>query len=179
MNFKLMNFRPAWRVILPLLLAFAACGARAEKAAAPEITGLRPVAEPEITGPQPVLETKIISIHTASGAAVPIKAELARTDREKQAGLMFRKELADGSGMLFMFENDEVHSFWMKNTLIPLSVAFILRDGTILEIKDLYPRDLSSVHSSRSVRYALEAPQGWFTRAGIKAGDRLDLSAPD
>jgi uncharacterized membrane protein (UPF0127 family) len=165
MNFKLMNSRLLWRVFLPLLLVCTACGARTEK-----------TDEAEITRAQPVLETKIINIHTASGMAVPIKAELARTVRERQTGLMFRKELADGNGMLFIFENDAVHSFWMKNTLIPLSVAFILYDGTILELKDLHPRDLSSVHSSRSVRYALEAPQGWFIRAGINAGDRLDLS---
>jgi uncharacterized membrane protein (UPF0127 family) len=159
MNFKLLRL-----VFLPLILAFAACNVQAKKAG-----------ETEITKPQPVLETRIINIQTASGA-VPIEAELARTAREKQAGLMFRKELEDGKGMLFIFENDEAHSFWMKNTLIPLSIAFVYYDGTILEIKNLYPRDLGPVHPSRSVRYALEAPQGWFDRAGIKAGDRLDLS---
>jgi uncharacterized membrane protein (UPF0127 family) len=159
MNSKLLRL-----VFLSLVLA--GCGVRGEKAGGTEITK-----------PQAVLETRIISIHTASGAAVPIEAELARTAREKQAGLMFRKELADGKGMLFVFENDEVQSFWMKNTLIPLSIAFILYDGTILEVKDLYPQDLGPVHSSRSVRYALETPRGWFSRAGVTAGDRLDLSA--
>jgi uncharacterized membrane protein (UPF0127 family) len=61
----------------------------------------------------------------------------------------------------------------MKNTLIPLSIAFILSDGKILEIKDMYPKDLNSVTPSRSIRYALEVPQGWFTRAGIRDGDVL------
>ncbi|MDR0402159.1 MAG: DUF192 domain-containing protein [Treponema sp.] len=159
-----MSSKRVRRVFLPFLLVFAACGVRAEKAD-----------ETEITGPQAVLETRIISIHTASGTKVSIEAELARTARERQAGLMFRKELEDGKGMLFVFENDEVLSFWMKNTLIPLSIAFIRYDGTIVEIKDLYPRDLSPVHSSRSVRYALEAPRGWFDRAGVKAGDRIEL----
>jgi uncharacterized membrane protein (UPF0127 family) len=160
MNSKLLRL-----VSLSLILAFAACSARGES-----------TNRTEITKPQAVLETRTISIHTASGAAVPVAAELARTAREKQTGLMFRKELEDGKGMLFIFENDEVQSFWMKNTLVPLSIAFIFYNGTILEIKDLYPQDLSPVHSSRSVRYALEAPQGWFNRAGIKAGDKLDLS---
>jgi uncharacterized membrane protein (UPF0127 family) len=146
-------------------LVFAACGPRGEKTNGTEITG-----------PQAILETRVINIATLSGTEVPIEAELAKTAREKQTGLMFRKELEDGKGMLFVFENDEVQSFWMKNTLIPLSIAFILYDGTILEIKDLYPQDLSAVHSSRSVRYALEAPRGWFARAGVAAGDRLDLS---
>jgi uncharacterized membrane protein (UPF0127 family) len=156
--------RWGWLMFFPLLLVFAVCSARPGRA---DGTG--------ITKPQAVLETRIINIDAASGV-VPIKAELARTAGEKQIGLMFRKELKDGRGMLFIFENDEVQSFWMKNTFIPLSIAFIHYDGTILEIKDLYPRDLSPVHSSRSVRYALEVPQGWFGRAGIKAGDRLDLS---
>jgi uncharacterized membrane protein (UPF0127 family) len=159
-----MNSKPFRRIYLPLLLLLAAA-----------CTGGR-TNETEITKPQAVLETKIINIHTASGAVVPIEAELARTAREKQTGLMFRKELKDGKGMLFIFENDEVQSFWMKNTLIPLSIAFIYYDGTILEIKDMYPQDLSSVHSSRSVRYALETPRGWFARAGIASGDRLDFS---
>jgi uncharacterized membrane protein (UPF0127 family) len=160
-----MNFKRLWRISLPLFLALS-CTARDG----------RLDAGTEITKPQAVLETKILDIYTASGAAVSIEAELARTAREKQAGLMFRKELKDGKGMLFIFENDEVQSFWMKNTLIPLSIAFIYYDGTIIEIKDLHPQDLSSIHSSRSVRYALEAPRGWFDRAGVGAGDRLDLS---
>ncbi|MDR0586870.1 MAG: DUF192 domain-containing protein [Treponema sp.] len=160
-----MNSKLFRRISFPLLLLFAAaCTAQGGKTNGTEITK-----------PQAILETKIISIHTASGAVVSIEAELAKTAREKQTGLMFRKELKDGKGMLFIFENDEVQSFWMKNTLIPLSIAFIYYDGTILEIKDLYPNDLGSVHSSRSVRYALEAPRGWFARAGVASGDRLDL----
>jgi uncharacterized membrane protein (UPF0127 family) len=162
-----MNFKHLRRISLSLFLAFAAsCGVRDE----------RTNAGTEIAKAQAVLETNILNIHTASGTTVPVEAELARTAREKQVGLMFRKELKDGTGMLFIFENDEVQSFWMKNTLIPLSIAFIYYDGTIIEIKDMHPQDLSLVHSSRSVRYALETPQGWFDRAGIKAGDRLDLS---
>jgi uncharacterized membrane protein (UPF0127 family) len=117
------------------------------------------------------LETRVLRI-----GAVTLEAELARTERERETGLMYRTELPDGRGMLFIFEGDEVLSFWMKNTLIPLSVAFIDYEGKILEIKDLEPRDLRSVHSSRSVRYALEVPQGWFSRAGVQAGDRIDLS---
>jgi uncharacterized membrane protein (UPF0127 family) len=88
---------------------------------------------------------------------------------------MFRRELAAGAGMLFIFEDDQVRSFWMKNTFIPLSIAYILYDGTIVDIRDMRPGDLSPVHSSRSARYALEVPQGWFASAGIRPGDRLDL----
>jgi uncharacterized membrane protein (UPF0127 family) len=73
--------------------------------------------------------------------------------------------------MLFIFDRDQVLSFWMKNTLIPLSIAFIASDGRILQIKDMEPLSLSTVNSDRSVRYALEVPRGWFSRAGIAIGD--------
>jgi uncharacterized membrane protein (UPF0127 family) len=104
-----------------------------------------------------------------------ISVELARTSGERSRGLMYRKSLDDGKAMLFIFDRDERLSFWMKNTFIPLSIAFISRDGRILEIRDLRPLDEAAVRSSRSVRYALEAPQGWFGRAGVAVGDRLVL----
>lgn len=104
---------------------------------------------------------------------VSIKTEIARTDEERSIGLMYRKQLADGQGMLFVFDRDDMLSFWMKNTLIPLSIAFISSDGRIVEIKDMVPGSLDPVRASRSVRYALEVPQGWFVRAGIAVGDRL------
>jgi len=100
-----------------------------------------------------------------------VKAEIARSDEERNKGLMFRKKLTDGEGMLFVYERDQVLSFWMKNTYVPLSIAFIASDGRIVDIKDMYPHDESSVLSSRSVRYALEVPQGWFSRAGVLHGD--------
>jgi uncharacterized membrane protein (UPF0127 family) len=122
------------------------------------------------------LETAELTLETAEGARVRIQAELARTETERAQGLMYRTSLADGEGMLFVFERDQILSFWMKDTLIPLSIAFINYDGRILEIRDMKPRDLSSVNSNRSVRYALEVPQGWFERAGIRVGDRLHLN---
>ena len=104
-----------------------------------------------------------------------VKAEIASTPEERSRGLMFRKKLPDGDGMLFIFERDEVLSFWMKNTLIPLSIAFISSDGRITEIRDMYPHNETPVVSSRSVRYALEVPQGWFSKAGVQIGDRIVL----
>jgi uncharacterized membrane protein (UPF0127 family) len=108
-----------------------------------------------------------------AGKSVVIKAEIAKTDQERSRGLMFRKSLADGEGMLFVFERDEVLSFWMKNTLIPLSIAYITSDGRIVEIRNMEPGNLDPVNSSRSVRYALEVPQGWFSRVNLGIGDRL------
>ncbi|MDR1443612.1 MAG: DUF192 domain-containing protein [Treponema sp.] len=122
------------------------------------------------------LETRELTVERAAGTLVNLRAEIARTTEERQQGLMFRKSLADGQGMLFVFDRDQILSFYMRNTLIPLSIAYIRSDGGIAEILDMRPRDETSIRSSRSVRYALEVPQGWFDRAGIKAGDRLLLS---
>jgi len=108
-----------------------------------------------------------------AGKSIVIKAEIAKTDEERSYGLMHRKDLPDGEGMLFVFERDEILSFWMKNTLIPLSIAFIASDGRIMEIRNMEPGNLDPVRSSRSVRYALEVPQGWFDRVGLGVGDRL------
>ena len=104
-----------------------------------------------------------------------VKAEIAQTQEERSKGLMYRKELPDGEGMFFIFERDEVLSFWMKNTFVPLSIAFITSDGRIVEIRDMYPHDESTVYSARSVRYALEVPQGWFSRAGVQNGDVVKI----
>jgi len=104
-----------------------------------------------------------------------VKAEIARTEEERGMGLMHRKNLKDGEGMLFVYDSDDILSFWMKNTLVPLSIAFITSEGRIIEIKDMYPGDLKNVTSSRSARFALEAPQGWFARAGVQTGDMAGI----
>ncbi|MDR0644024.1 MAG: DUF192 domain-containing protein [Treponema sp.] len=124
---------------------------------------------------QPSFKTITITVRTTGGKATLV-AEVAETMEERQRGLMFRKELADGKGMLFVFERDQILSFWMKNTHIPLSIAFIGGDGRIVEIHDMEPMNLASVRSSRSCRYALEVPQGWFARAKVHIGDTLILS---
>jgi len=120
------------------------------------------------TGKLPV---ESISIERDGQVIAVVKAEIASNQEDRTQGLMYREKLPDGEGMLFIFENDQVLSFWMKNTYIPLSIAFIANDGRIIDIKDMYPNDTNSVVSSRSVRYALEVPQGWFLRAGVRLGD--------
>jgi uncharacterized membrane protein (UPF0127 family) len=118
-----------------------------------------------------------LEIVTGSGKAVRVVAEVAESDAERERGLMYRKELADGNAMVFVFDRDQILSFWMKNTLIPLSIAFIASDGRIIDILDMESQSLKSVRSSRSCRYALEVPHGWFSRAGIEVGDRLIVAA--
>jgi uncharacterized membrane protein (UPF0127 family) len=123
--------------------------------------------------PQRRLETTELAILRSDGSAATVLAEIARTDEQRSRGLMGRKSLKDGEGMFFVFETDRILSFWMKNTLIPLSIAFIAYDGRILEIHHMEAHSLRSVRSARSARYALEVPQGWFARAGVEAGDTI------
>jgi len=148
---------------LPFLLLFLGSGTCAPRPADARISGK----------PQTGLETAVITI--AAERPATLEVELARTDTERTTGLMYRTALEDGKGMFFIFEMDQVLSFWMKDTYIPLSIAYIGYDGTIIDIRDMYPRNTSPVHSSRSVRYALEVPQGWFDRAGIKTGNKVSL----
>lgn len=118
-------------------------------------------------------EKQEITIKTGSGN-IGILAEIAKTDAQRQQGYMFRKEIREGEGMLFIFEHDQFLSFWMKNTLVPLSIAYIAHNGVIIEIFDMEPGNLEPVFSSFPARYALEVPLNWFNQAGIKPWDRLD-----
>jgi uncharacterized protein len=102
-----------------------------------------------------------------------INAELASTPPQREIGLMFRSVMAANDGMLFVFEQPGQQCFWMKNTLIPLSVAFIGDDGSVVNIDDMKPQTLDSHCSAKPVRFVLEMNEGWFAKRGIKAGSRL------
>ncbi len=102
-----------------------------------------------------------------------IKAEVANTPATQQIGLMHRQALPLNGGMLFIFKRPEVHCFWMKNTPLPLSIAFIDDTGEITNIADMEPNSEQSHCAAKAVRYALEMKQGWFERKGITAGSRL------
>ncbi|MDP2790678.1 MAG: DUF192 domain-containing protein [Rectinemataceae bacterium] len=119
--------------------------------------------------PNPTLKTV-----TLRSGDVKVVAEVAATELERNRGLMFRKNLEDGKGMLFVFDADQRVAFWMKNTSLPLSLAYIGSDGRILQILDLQPFSEQARPSERSVRYALEVPQGWFSRVGLEVGDSFD-----
>lgn len=125
---------------------------------------------------QKKLETKDLVINKASGQTVVVKTELAKTEAEQAYGFMNRKNIPDGTGMLFIFKDDRIASFWMKNTPTPLSIAYIDYSGKIKDIFDMTPFSLATIVSTGYVRYALEVPQGWFSKNGIKVGDYLDLS---
>lgn len=122
------------------------------------------------------LPKKDLIITTADGSTYTVNAEIAKTNEDRMKGYMERKNIPEGTGMLFVFENDQVLSFWMKNTPTPLSIAYIDSKGTIKDIFDMKPYCLDSIMSSVSVRYALEVPQGWFKKNNINPGDTIDLS---
>jgi uncharacterized protein len=102
-----------------------------------------------------------------------IDAQVAQRGEERMTGLMWRKEMPQHEGMLFVFEQPTMQCFWMKNTLLPLSTAFVADDGTIVNIADMKPQTLNSHCSEKPVRYVLEMNQGWFARKGIKPGFKL------
>lgn len=119
-------------------------------------------------GPQPRLPTTRLS----AGMHV-IDTELAVTSAQQQVGMMFRTQMGASEGMLFMNDDAAVRCFWMRNTLIPLSIAFIADDGSIVNIAEMQARSDASHCSAKPVRYALEMQQGWFAKRGLKAGSKL------
>ena len=102
-----------------------------------------------------------------------IDAQVASGYEQRMTGLMFRKEMPQHEGMIFVFEQPAQQCFWMKNTLLPLTAAFVADDGTIVNMADMKPQTLDSHCSSQPVRYVLEMNKGWFAKKGIKAGSKL------
>jgi uncharacterized membrane protein (UPF0127 family) len=120
------------------------------------------------TGPQPTLPTTRLT----AGMHI-ITAEMATTPNSRTVGMMFRQTVAPNHGMLFVFEYKGQQCFWMRNTPLPLSIAFIDDDGTILQITDMAPKSDALHCSEHAVRYALEMEQGWYGKKGALVGSRL------
>jgi uncharacterized membrane protein (UPF0127 family) len=116
----------------------------------------------------PTLATTTIKV-----AGHALKVEIVASDPERERGLMFREKLGRDDGMLFVFPDIGYHSMWMKNTYIPLSVAFVDNDGVILNVRDMEPHSLDSHMAAGPARYAIETNVGWFKAKGVKAGDRV------
>jgi uncharacterized membrane protein (UPF0127 family) len=116
-------------------------------------------------------EADNVAIITSDGERIEVQVEIADERVEQQRGLMGRTALAENAGMLFVFERDEPRSFWMRNTLIPLSIAYIASDGRIVDIQDMQPLDETSHPSAEPAQYALEVNQGFFAERGIAVGD--------
>ncbi|MBI5367453.1 MAG: DUF192 domain-containing protein [Planctomycetes bacterium] len=107
--------------------------------------------------------------------STPLFIEIVGTVASRAKGLMHRRELPEDQGMLFVYPNPRKLRFYMKNTLVPLSIAYLSPDGTIADIHDMRPLDLATVPSDGEAQYALEVNQGWFARHGVKPGDRVEL----
>ena len=137
------------KTFLTLLAALASCAALAQ--------------EPQMNLPR---------VKLSAGMHL-IDAQLARTNDERATGLMHRKEMPQHEGMLFEFEQPSQQCFWMKNTLLPLSAAFVADDGTVVNVEDMKPQTLDSHCSAKPVRFVLEMNQGWFAKRGIKPGFKL------
>lgn len=123
------------------------------------------------------LPVETLVIEKSDGTVLEVKAELASKQEERNWGFMERKHIPNGTGMLFIFQQDQILSFWMKNTPSPLSIAYIDRYGVIADLYDMQPYDEKSVTSTRSVRFALEVPQGWYKKNGVQKGDKVRFAS--
>jgi uncharacterized membrane protein (UPF0127 family) len=131
-----------------------------------------PVAVEPGSSPLPIL-----TIINSVGEEVPVRVEIADTDAERQTGLMGRTILEGDAGMLFVFDQEQMLSFWMKDTLIPLSIAYIDSEGRIVDIQDMQPLDdlPPQYVSAEPAQYTLEVNQGFFEERGVTVGDMVEL----
>ncbi len=131
-----------------------------------------------------LLATLLLSAHAFAQQKLPattltigmhlVKAEVAINDEERAMGLMYRREMGPNEGMVFRFPNPKQVCMWMKNTLLPLSVAFVDDDGKIINIEDMQPETEVAHCSKRAARYALEMNQGWFRKKNVKSGTTIE-----
>jgi uncharacterized protein len=170
-----------WRLI-PIMLVMVVLLAAATLAFAQ--TEQTPGEIPAATGtetPQPdtsqvgTPQLPVLTIVNSSGERVPVQVEIADTPEEWQTGLIGRSALAEEAGMLFVFEQEQILAFWMKDTLIPLSIAYIDAEGRIVDIQDMQPFDETSHPSAEPAQYALEVNQGFFEGRGVMVGDMVEL----
>ena len=118
-----------------------------------------------------------IFLFSESGKKIGLNVEVAKTPAEREKGLMFRQAMGESDGMLFVFDKEERLSFWMKNTLIPLDIAYINKKGVINEIYYMAPLDTSRIYSSvKPAMYALEVNAGWFNKNKIRIGSKIDFN---
>jgi uncharacterized membrane protein (UPF0127 family) len=129
---------------------------------------------PETTAAQAGAPDSTLTIINSAGQRVPVRVEIASTEAQRERGLMDRTALAEDAGMLFVFEQEQSLSFWMRDTLIPLSIAFIDSQENIIDIQDMQPLDETPHPSAAPAQYALEVNQGFFADRGIEVGDVLE-----
>ena len=153
----------AVKVALTALLCFQLSMPAAAQANPPANQQMAPQDTPQLDLPRARL---MAGIHQ-------VTVQVAQSPEQRSTGLMFRKEMPQGEGMLFVFDQPSQQCFWMKNTLLPLTAAFVSDDGSIVNLIDMKPQSTDSHCSAKPVRYVLEMNQGWFAKKGIKAGAKL------
>jgi uncharacterized protein len=152
-------------ILILLSLLLASCASAGSSGGGSSVT----------TPTAPDLQT--MTINASGGRKVEVRVEVADTEPERELGLMGRTALPEDRGMLFVFDREQELTFWMKDTLIPLSVAFMDSEGRIVDIQDMKPLDDDPPHyvSAEPSQYALEVNQGFFEEHGIKVGDSAEL----
>ena len=158
-------------ILVTLASLIAGCGGSTGSS-----SGDDPVQESSASGtakPRPS-ELRPVTISASDGEEVKVRAEIADSPAEQQRGLMDRTALGKNRGMLFVFDGEQTLSFWMKNTLIPLSIAYMDSKDRIVDIQDMKPLDDEPPHyvSAEPAKYALEVNKGFFYERGVKVGDR-------
>ena len=167
-----------WKIaVVALVLLFAGCGGESansdtQSQNTPQASGANTA---ETTSAASALRPVVID--TSGGKKVEVQVEVADDVAEQAKGLMYREKLGENRGMLFVYPDERELSFWMKNTLIPLSIAYIDSEGRIVDILDMKPLDDRPPHyeSSEPVQYALEVNLGFFEKKGVKEGDHAEL----
>lgn len=181
MRYRMRTWITVSTLLFASLLFVAGCGGGEEDEAssetssgAPEETTTAPAAEPEVA------QTPALTIVKANGESVEVVVEIADTRAEQARGLMERTELAENAGMLFVLESEQLPSFTMEGTLIPLSIAFMDSDGRIVDIQDMEPLDdvPPGYVPAEPSQYALEVNQGFFAERGVQVGDTVELPQP-
>lgn len=127
-----------------------------------------------VSAPVAALDNTARTTHKLTIAAQKIDAEIVASPSDRQQGLMFRQSMPVNHGMLFVFEEAQLHCFWMKNTPLPLSIGFFNAKGELINVLDMTPLSEASNCPSKPAKYALEMNQGWFAKHKIKAGSKLE-----
>ena len=125
-----------------------------------------------LAGAQDVAQPRLPMVQLSAGMHL-IQAEVAQSPTEQMIGMMHRTSMGANEGMLFVYAEPQRHCFWMRNPLLPLTIAFIDDEGRIVNLADMQPLSEQSHCSAKPVRFALEMNQGWFAKRGLKAGARL------
>ncbi len=164
-----MKYRGIFSIVFLLITSCYTCGGSSDRT------------DPKESVPSEVEEEERVSVFSSDLVSIRVggisaQVEMAKDPKKRERGLMFREHLPEDQGMLFVYPNEQMLSFWMRNTLIPLDIAFIDRGGIIVSIQHMQPLDDENYHvSPKPVQYALEMNLGWFARNRVQVGDRVDF----